>query len=175
MTPKEAARIRAKKATTIPCPNLAEFEKKRIALEKAVKEDEKRAQKREKLLKEMKNATGEMKTTSPTNEAAKTKDESKSSLQAVRDAKAKLAQQEKTATRPGSAHGSTPDDATETSKPNKKDKKAGIKSELAKSANYPRGFGLAIAALVSSKGRRQTEKAPDRTEYHINCRSKSER
>ena len=64
-----------------------------------------------------------MKTTSPTNEAAKTKDESKSSLQAVRDAKAKLAQQEKTATRPGSAHGSTPDDATETSKPNKKDKK----------------------------------------------------
>ena len=123
MTPKEAARIRAKKATTIPCPNLAEFEKKRMALEKAVKEDEKRAQKREKLLKEMKNATGEMKTTSPTNEAAKTKDESKSSLQAVRDAKAKLAQQEKTATRPGSAHGSTPDDATETSKPNKKDKK----------------------------------------------------
>ena len=84
MTPKEAARIRAKKATTIPCPNLAEFEKKRMALEKAVKEDEKRAQKREKLLKEMKNATGEMKTTSPTNEAAKTKDESKSSLQAVR-------------------------------------------------------------------------------------------
>ena len=54
-----------------------------MALEKAVKEDEKRAQKREKLLKEMKNATGEMKTTSPTNEAAKTKDESKSSLQAV--------------------------------------------------------------------------------------------
>ena len=64
MTPKEAARIRAKKATTIPCPNLAEFEKKRMALEKAVKEDEKRAQKREKLLKEMKNAIGEMKTTS---------------------------------------------------------------------------------------------------------------
>ena len=85
MTPKEAARIRAKKATTIPCPNLAEFEKKRMALEKAVKEDEKRAQKREKLLKEMKNATGEMKTTSPTNEAAKTK--SKSSLQAVQDAR----------------------------------------------------------------------------------------
>ena len=156
-------------------PQLSWIWKKRMALEKAVKEDEKRAQKREKLLKEMKNATGEMKTTSPTNEAAKTKDESKSSLQAVRDAKAKLAQQEKTATRPGSAHGSTPDDATETSKPNKKDKKAGIKSELAKSANYPRGFGLAIAALVSSKGRRQTEKAPDRTEYHINCRSKSER
>ena len=40
---------------------------------------------------------------------------------------------------------------------------AGIKSELAKSANYPRGFGLAIAALVSSKGRRQTEKALDLT------------
>ena len=58
-----------------------------MALEKAVKEDEKRAQKREKLLKEMKNATGEMKTTSPTNEAAKTKDESKSSLQAVQDAR----------------------------------------------------------------------------------------
>ena len=44
MTPKEAARIRAKKATTIPCPKLVEFEKQRMALEKAVKEDEKRAE-----------------------------------------------------------------------------------------------------------------------------------
>ena len=40
---------------------------------------------------------------------------------------------------------------------------AGIKSELAKSANYPRGFGMAIAALVPARGRRPLEKGLDLT------------
>ncbi|CAL1172971.1 unnamed protein product [Cladocopium goreaui] len=40
---------------------------------------------------------------------------------------------------------------------------AGIKSELAKSANYPRGFGMAIAALVPARGRRPIEKGLDLT------------
>ncbi|CAL1148369.1 unnamed protein product, partial [Cladocopium goreaui] len=132
MTPKEAARIRAKKATTIPCPKLVEFEKQRMALEKAVKEDEKRAEKREKLLQEMRNATKEVKTTSKrkktdeqkgehngtANVGAETNDENKSSLQAVREAKEKIAQLDKEAKRAGSA-GNT----TETGKPTKKDKK----------------------------------------------------
>ena len=40
---------------------------------------------------------------------------------------------------------------------------AGIKSELAKSANYPRDFGLAIAALVPARGRRPVEESLDLT------------
>ena len=54
MTPEQAARIRAKKAATLPDPNLEAFEKKRLALQKVVEEDQKRAEKRTKEAEEKK-------------------------------------------------------------------------------------------------------------------------
>ena len=142
MTPKEAERIRAKKATTIPCPNLVEFEKRRMALEKAVKEDEKRAEKREKLLQEMRNGTKDVKTTRKQQKTRKQKGDSEtdgetmSSLQAVREAKQHIAQLDKEAKRPGSAHGSTPDNASEKAKQPKEKKDKKEKKE--KKVKHPR-------------------------------------